>query len=33
MSVGRGKKQPLRTCIACGRMAPKRELARVVRDA
>lgn len=31
MSVGRGKKQPLRTCIACGRVAPKRELARVVR--
>jgi predicted RNA-binding protein YlxR (DUF448 family) len=31
MSVGRGKRQPLRTCIACGRTAPKRELARVVR--
>ena len=31
MSVGRGKKQPLRTCIACGKTAPKRELARVVR--
>ena len=26
------KKVPVRTCIACGRKAPKRELIRVVRE-
>lgn len=27
------KKTPLRTCVACGREAAKRELLRIVRDA
>jgi hypothetical protein len=27
------RKPPLRTCVACGRSADKRELVRVVRDA
>jgi predicted RNA-binding protein YlxR (DUF448 family) len=32
MKGGRGRRQPLRTCVGCRRQAAQRELIRVVRD-